>query len=52
MKLTAKNFVEVLVDLEPIWKNAEAEQEHGEAEQKEARHYAGRIPDISGLRCD
>ena len=47
---TAKDLVQVLVQLEPVRQHTEHEQEDGKTEQQEARKDTGREPDLTRLR--
>ena len=46
-KLTAKDFVKVLVKLEPIRQRAKEEEEHRQAKQEQAYYDARRVPDFT-----
>ena len=49
MKLTAKNFVEMLVDLEPVGEGTKEEEEYRQTEQQQRRHDTGGIPNFTSL---
>ena len=38
-RLTSKDLVEVLVELEPVWQDTEHKKEHGQTKQKQAGHH-------------
>lgn len=50
--LTSEDFMEVLVDFEPVWQEAKSEEEDGKAEEEDSNEHARGEPDLARKRRD
>lgn len=49
---TSEDFVQMLVEFEPVREGAEQEQENCEPKEQQCTHDARCVPDLSGSRRD
>lgn len=49
---TPKDFVQMLMQFEPVGQDTENEEKYGQTVQHERAHNAGSVPDLSSLLAD